>query len=80
MNIENILNDVFCEVFRNPQLKIKPEMNADDVKGWDSLNHITLIYAVEKKFKVSFTLQEVTALKNVGDLTSLIKKKSPNAL
>ncbi|PIW65633.1 MAG: acyl carrier protein [Candidatus Omnitrophica bacterium CG12_big_fil_rev_8_21_14_0_65_45_16] len=80
MDIRNSLNEIFREVFRDPTIEIYPEMTANDVRGWDSLNHITLIYAIEKKFCVSFTIQEVAVLKNVGDLLGLLKAKLPNAL
>jgi acyl carrier protein len=50
-------------------------MTAADVKNWDSLNHIDLIVAVEREFKIRFTTAEVTTLKNVGELISLVDKK-----
>jgi acyl carrier protein len=34
-----------------------------------------LIVAIERQFKVKFTTAEVTRLKNVGDLRSLIEAK-----
>ena len=30
--------------------------------------------AVEKKYRVSFTLREISGLKNIGDLITLIQK------
>ena len=51
-------------------------MTAADVKGWDSLNHVTLIYATEKKFGVRFSIREVQGLQNVGEMITLIEKKT----
>ena len=51
-------------------------MTASDVEDWDSLNHINLIVAVEREFKVKFTTAEVSGLKNVGDLMDLIGRKT----
>ena len=69
------LTEIFREVFDHSTLVLRDTMTAADVENWDSLNHIDLIVAIEKKFKVKFTTREVTLLKTVGDLTDLIQKK-----
>ena len=69
------LNDVFVQVFDNGTVRIHDAMTAKDIEGWDSLTHVNLIVAVEKRFKVSFTTKEVMALRNVGDFLRLIAKK-----
>ena len=70
------LTEVFREVFFQPTLEAREEMTAADVKGWDSLNHVTLIYATEKKFGVRFSIREVQRLQNVGEMITLIEKKT----
>lgn len=54
---------------------LKDETIAPDVPGWDSLNHINVILAVEKYFGVKFKSYEVLRLKNVGDLQKLVDSK-----
>ncbi len=49
---------------------------AADVPGWDSLNHIRVISAVEKEYKVRFKGVEVMRLQNLGDLQRLIESKA----
>ena len=68
------LTTVFREVFFQPQFEIREETTAEDVKNWDSLNHVTMIFAAEKEFGVSFSTREIQGLKNVGDLVTLIQK------
>lgn len=48
---------------------------APDVPGWDSLNHINIILAVEEHFKVKFKSMELLRLKKVGDLQTLLDSK-----
>jgi acyl carrier protein len=45
------LADVFRDVF-DREVALADETTAADVPGWDSLNHITLIGAVEDEFDV----------------------------
>ena len=48
---------------------------ASDVPGWDSLNHINVITAIEQDFKVKFKGIEVLKCKNIGDLQNLVNSK-----
>jgi acyl carrier protein len=73
--ITQTLTDVFRDVFDNAALSLTDATTAHDVEGWDSLQHINLIVAAEKRFKVKFTTREVNGLANVGDFVSLIAKK-----
>ena len=68
---------VFREVFEIPDLKIKSEMVADDVEGWDSMAHINLIYALEKEFGIKFKTSEIGGIKNVGLFIETILQKTP---
>jgi acyl carrier protein len=48
---------------------------ATEVPGWDSLSHINVVLAVEKRFGVRFKGVEVLRLKSVGDLQRLVDSK-----
>ena len=48
---------------------------ASDVPGWDSLNHINVITAIEQDFNVKFKGIEVLKCKNIGDLQNLVNSK-----
>jgi acyl carrier protein len=69
------LNAVFCEVFDNPDIRIRADMTADDVDGWDSLSHVNLIVAVEARFGITFTQRELLTFRNVGDLARSVESK-----
>jgi acyl carrier protein len=55
---------------------VTPDTTANDIEEWDSLSHIRLIVAVERKFKVKFTNSEIESLKRVGDLVTLVEAKA----
>ena len=69
------LTSVFHDVFEDEGLVVVPQMSANDVDGWDSLNHLRLVLSVQKAFGVKFSAHEIAQLKNVGDLASLIQAK-----
>jgi len=55
--------------------EIKDETRADEIPGWDSLNHINVILAIEKSYNIRFKSVEVLRLKNVGGLQKLVDLK-----
>jgi acyl carrier protein len=69
------LNDIFRLVFDDNTIQIAPEMTANDIDGWDSLSHVSLITAVESKFRIRFTQKELLTMKNIGDLYRSIDNK-----
>lgn len=69
------LNEVFRDVFDDDTIEVNAETTAEDIEDWDSLNHITLIDAVESEFKVRFTMGEVSGMKNVGEMAEIIKER-----
>jgi acyl carrier protein len=71
------VRDIFREVFDTPTLEIFDAMQAKDVARWDSLNHITLIMALEEAFGVKFTTREVMSFQNVGEMLACLRGKLP---
>ena len=69
------LNEVFRDVFYDNSIEVNEDTTADDIEDWDSLNHITLIDAVESEFGVRFTMGEVSGMKNVGEMAQIIKER-----
>jgi len=70
------LTAIFHDVFDDESIVVTPELTADDVDEWDSLAHIRLVLAIEKKFGLKFSAAEVGRLKNVGEFVSLIQSKA----
>lgn len=74
-NIYQRLNDLFKDFFDDDSIEVTESTTADDIEDWDSLNHITLIDAVESEFGVRFTMGEVSGMKNVGEMAEIIKSR-----
>jgi acyl carrier protein len=69
------LNEIFIDVFEDDSISINENTTTDDIESWDSLNHIQMITAVEKHYKIRFNLNELLNFKNVGDLCKSIQAK-----
>ncbi|MCC8069757.1 MAG: acyl carrier protein [Ruminococcus sp.] len=69
------LQDVFRDVFDDDTIHIDENTTANDIEEWDSLEHITLIGAVEKTFKMRFKMKEVSSMKDVGEMVEIILER-----
>ena len=73
---ETMLGEIFRDFFDDDSLVLRPDMTARDVDGWDSLAHVRLLLNIERKFQIKFSAPEVGGLQSVGELVSLIARKT----
>jgi acyl carrier protein len=69
------LKRVILTALKLDDWNITDDTLATQVPGWDSLNHVNVILAVENHFHVRFKPVEVLKLKNIGDLQRLLTSK-----
>ena len=70
------LTQVFREVFDDESIVLTEQTTAADIEDWDSLEHIKLIGAVERAFRMRFTMKEVSGMKNVGEMVSIVCERA----
>lgn len=71
-----VLSSIFHDVFEDDTIVVTPDLTAADVPEWDSLSHIRLILAVQKRFRITFSAAQTATLQNVGELVAMIEAKS----
>lgn len=69
------LQPIFRDIL-DPGLVLTEELDASKVPEWDSLNHISLVVAIESEFGVELSAQELATLRNVGDMARLLATKT----
>jgi acyl carrier protein len=56
---------IAAELRVDPAL-IKAETTADDIDGWDSISHASVVMAVERAFSIRFDDEDIYDFANVG--------------
>jgi acyl carrier protein len=69
--LQLIFDNLFLE-----EVVVTPQLSAKDVEEWDSLQHISLVVAVEETFAIKFRVGEVEATRNVGEFADLIIERA----
>ena len=66
------LNKVFQDIFDDDSITVNENTTSNDIEDWDSLEHINLVVAIEQEFGMKFNMNEVTTMKNVGEMVDII--------
>jgi acyl carrier protein len=67
-----VLTSLVSETLGIDEERVVPELSAETVDEWDSLNHLRLITAVEKRFDIRLSMEEVMSLASIGDLAQAV--------
>ena len=73
------VTDIFRAVLNQPDLELTPRTTADDIPGWDSMIHVTLLVEAECRFGIEFQPFEIETLQSVGEIARAIEAKRATA-
>ena len=62
------LNVLFRDVLDNDSISLNEETTANDIEEWDSLAHVQLFDAIQKRFQVKISAREMLSWKNIGEM------------
>ena len=78
MNKEQILEklqEIVRDVLDEEDIVLKEDTVPEDVDGWDSLAHISILAEIQDTMDVTFQLDEIINLKRVGAIVDAIAEK-----
>jgi acyl carrier protein len=70
------LKNIASEILGTPLQEIDESISRENLPEWDSFNHLMLMAEVEKRFNISFTVDEINSIEDFDALWQLISKKS----
>lgn len=74
--ISEKLKTVIITELKLDEYEITPDTLANQIPGWDSLNHMNVIVAIEKSYNIRFSAYDILKCNNIGDLQNLVNKKT----
>jgi acyl carrier protein len=69
------VRNIASDIFGIPAEKITAASSPQTVETWDSIQHLNLVLALEEKFNLQLSPEEIEDLKSIGDAAKLIESK-----
>jgi acyl carrier protein len=66
--------DWVSETFEDPPGRISAATVREEIPGWDSLGTLSLIAALDERFDIHLSEQDIEALKSVNDILELLRR------
>lgn len=66
---------VASDIFGVPVNKLQPSSSPESIENWDSIQHLNLVLALEEKFGIQLSPEEIEQMKSLGDTATLVKSK-----
>jgi acyl carrier protein len=73
--ISDKLKQIILRELELEDFEINSQIMANEIPGWDSLKHISVIVAIEEAYEIRLPGREVRNLANIGELQELINDK-----
>ena len=66
---------IACDLFGVPKERISPASTPETIETWDSIQHLSLVLALEEKFGVQISPEEIEEMKSIAAITKVIEGK-----
>ena len=70
------VRQVASDIFAVPVVNIGADSSADTIEAWDSMQHLNLVLAIEEKFDVHFSPEEIERMRNLGIIAAILETKT----
>ena len=66
---------VASDLFSVPVNRITAESSPETIEAWDSTQHLNFVLALEEKFGLQLSPEEMEQMRNVGEAARLVESK-----
>lgn len=74
MNSETLdqVRGIAADVFSVPLEALSATTSPETLENWDSVHHLNLVLALEEKFSIEFSPEEIDQMRDIGKIVSLV--------
>lgn len=69
------IRGVASDLFSIPVDRIRPESSPETIETWDSTQHLNFVLALEEKFRLQLSPEEMEEIRNVGQAAKVVESK-----
>jgi acyl carrier protein len=69
------VQSIASDLFGVPAGQINAASSPETIETWDSVQHLNLVLALEEKFNLQLSPEEIEQMKNIGEVAKLVEGK-----
>ena len=69
---------IASDLFAVPSQEIAADSSPETIKTWDSIQHLSLVLALEEKFQIQLSPDEIEQMTSIGAIARLLESKLAN--
>ncbi|MGR3276577.1 acyl carrier protein [Acaryochloris sp. 'Moss Beach'] len=74
--IEIQAKEIIADILDIDEDQISNNFSPENCDSWDSMNNLRMITALEKAFKIKFSMEEISSMTNMEAISAMISQKS----
>lgn len=63
---------IASDLFGVPPVQLTRESSTESIEAWDSTQHLNFVLALEEKFNIQFSPEEMEQMRNLGSTVKLV--------
>ena len=63
------------DIFGVPAERIGADSSPDNIETWDSMQHLNLVLALEERFSIQLSPEEMEQMRSVGLISAMLEAK-----
>lgn len=67
------LQSLLAEAFGAEESELDDAASPESVPGWDSLTHLNMTVALEERFGIALSMDDIMAMQNVGEIRRVLR-------
>ena len=75
MNVSDQIRTLASDIFGVPAGQITPASTPETIETWDSIQHLNLVLALEEKFGLQLSPEEIEQMKSIAEVIQLVEAK-----
>ena len=75
MTVFDQIRTIASDLFAISPGKINAASSPENIESWDSVQHLNLVLALEEKFGLQLSLEEIEQMKTIGEVAKIVEGK-----
>ena len=75
MNVFDQVRIIASDLFAISPDKINATSSPENIESWDSVQHLNLVLALEEKFGLQLSPEEIEQMKTIADVAKVVEGK-----